>query len=180
MSGEVAGFPGLQSHPSHCVYCSRRIPADLLEWDHIVPRSRGGADSQSNKLPCCGTCNRIKMAMLPFVEWVPPRPLPGLEQYLNYSLLCYARQFDRVSAPAPCPRCDTIVTDTYLRSPRVASECPCHATAAQAKRVWSLVMVDCEVCGMGIEHRPAPGRRPPRFCDDRCRSMKMGPPTTRS
>lgn len=39
-----------------CAYCGRN--ADT--WDHVVPRSQGGANSRSNMMPCCSLCNGTK------------------------------------------------------------------------------------------------------------------------
>lgn len=40
-----------------CVYCGSAAP---LEVDHIIPKSRGGADAFDNYAPACGPCNRRK------------------------------------------------------------------------------------------------------------------------
>ena len=45
-----------------CVGCSRHKYLDDFELDHIVPRARGGADTDSNLQLLCGACNRIKGA----------------------------------------------------------------------------------------------------------------------
>lgn len=39
-----------------CAYCAR--PATTI--DHVLPRSRGGADSWENLVACCGPCNNTK------------------------------------------------------------------------------------------------------------------------
>jgi len=44
-----------------CHYC----PAPATTWDHIVPRSKGGADGRRNLTPACGPCNVAKGADLP-------------------------------------------------------------------------------------------------------------------
>lgn len=33
---------------------------DEVEWDHVIPKSRNGADSKENRVPCCAQCNRAK------------------------------------------------------------------------------------------------------------------------
>jgi len=41
-----------------CAYCGvRGVP---LELDHVVPRSRGGSQRESNQVPACHTCNQQK------------------------------------------------------------------------------------------------------------------------
>lgn len=42
------------------VELGRQVPKDLLEMDHIRPKSRGGADTDENLQLLCSTCNRSK------------------------------------------------------------------------------------------------------------------------
>ena len=50
-----------------CVYCgSRHLP---LQLDHVIPRSRGGADFPENLVACCKPCNTSKGAKTP-EEWL--------------------------------------------------------------------------------------------------------------
>jgi 5-methylcytosine-specific restriction endonuclease McrA len=51
-----------------CYYCGRKIPAQELTMDHIVPISRGGKSTKGNVLPCCKECNNQKKQLLP-MEW---------------------------------------------------------------------------------------------------------------
>ncbi|MDE2342933.1 MAG: HNH endonuclease [Betaproteobacteria bacterium] len=51
-----------------CFYCSAQISHyhkrhDSLEIDHNIPRSRGGADDDSNLVAACRNCNRTKDAL---------------------------------------------------------------------------------------------------------------------
>lgn len=43
-----------------CRYCGARPGADLLEVDHLVPRSMGGLDRRENLVAACRTCNSRK------------------------------------------------------------------------------------------------------------------------
>lgn len=43
-----------------CRYCGARPGADLLEVDHLVPRSMGGSDRRENLVAACRTCNSRK------------------------------------------------------------------------------------------------------------------------
>lgn len=43
-----------------CRYCGARPGSELLEVDHLVPRSRGGSDHHSNLVAACKTCNGRK------------------------------------------------------------------------------------------------------------------------
>jgi hypothetical protein len=43
-----------------CQYCGRRPPVRDLNIDHVLPRSRGGADSWENLVTACRSCNLRK------------------------------------------------------------------------------------------------------------------------
>lgn len=49
-----------------CVYC--RTSAGPLQLDHVIPRSRGGADTPDNLVACCKPCNTSKGPRTP-QEW---------------------------------------------------------------------------------------------------------------
>lgn len=42
-----------------CAYCGD-VPDGVLGIDHVIPRSKGGGNSESNLLPCCRICNSVK------------------------------------------------------------------------------------------------------------------------
>jgi hypothetical protein len=48
-----------------CAYCGA---TDELQWEHIIPQSRGGPDTIDNMVQACPTCNGKKGARDPF-EW---------------------------------------------------------------------------------------------------------------
>lgn len=57
-----------------CIYClqkldtvNRRSPGGL-HWDHVIPLSRGGRNSEGNLVPSCATCN-MKKGVKYLVEW---------------------------------------------------------------------------------------------------------------
>lgn len=62
-----------------CAYCTKPIEGQP-DPDHVVPLSRGGSNSITNILPCCGPCNSDKRDLL-LGEWnadrahrnLPPR-----------------------------------------------------------------------------------------------------------
>lgn len=60
-----------------CGYCGRTAST----IDHVVPRSRGGADSWENLVACCLTCNNVKSDRTPQeMGWalrMTPRPPHG-------------------------------------------------------------------------------------------------------
>ncbi len=43
-----------------CQYCHRSYPAHKLTYDHIVPRSKGGATTWTNVVTSCQRCNLKK------------------------------------------------------------------------------------------------------------------------
>lgn len=57
-----------------CAYCNialddwGRLKANSLQWDHVVPLSRGGRHSIGNLVPCCRSCNISKRDKF-VVEW---------------------------------------------------------------------------------------------------------------
>nr|WP_254430956.1 HNH endonuclease [Magnetospirillum sp. LM-5] len=48
-----------------CQYCGRAFPTAELTFDHVVPRSRGGATCWGNVVAACGACNLAKADKLP-------------------------------------------------------------------------------------------------------------------
>ncbi len=79
---------GVLRRDSHrCAYC-RRSAATV---DHVLPRSRGGADTWTNLVACCVRCNNVKgdrtpdemgwvLQVRPFVPHGPAWALRGTEQ----------------------------------------------------------------------------------------------------
>lgn len=49
-----------KSGGSTCVRCDLHFPADKIEIDHVIPLSRGGADTVRNVVPLCASCHRAK------------------------------------------------------------------------------------------------------------------------
>lgn len=48
---------------SVCMYCKTLLDEYSRTVDHLFPKSRGGKLSNSNKVPCCGECNKLKGSM---------------------------------------------------------------------------------------------------------------------
>lgn len=48
-----------------CAYCGHHFHADDLTREHIVPTSRGGADSWMNCITACRSCNGRKGSRMP-------------------------------------------------------------------------------------------------------------------
>jgi 5-methylcytosine-specific restriction endonuclease McrA len=47
-----------------CQYCAQKLPRNLLNLDHVVPRSRGGRTTWENVVCCCVPCNLKKGSRL--------------------------------------------------------------------------------------------------------------------
>lgn len=64
----------LARYRNQCAYCQSplgtwgRAHSNSLQWDHVVPLSKGGVDSVGNIVPSCRDCNLSKSSKL-LVEW---------------------------------------------------------------------------------------------------------------
>ena len=58
----------LDKYGHTCQYCAGASGDKVLEWEHIVPKSRGGSDSVKNATLSCSACNREKGSLKPG-EW---------------------------------------------------------------------------------------------------------------
>lgn len=59
-----------------CAYCDIK-PTEALQPDHVVPVSKGGANTIANLLPACGPCNSDKRDLL-LDDWQVDRVRRGL------------------------------------------------------------------------------------------------------
>lgn len=64
-----------------CLYCDS---IKDLTIDHVIPRSRGGADSWQNLATCCKSCNSKKDNMTPEEAEMPMRHTPFKPSYIYY------------------------------------------------------------------------------------------------
>jgi len=72
---------------TQCVYCGA---SEDLEWDHIIPLSRGGPDTPDNLVRACAGCNRSKGRKTPSEFYAGrwdeiPRIVQGLYLKLLYA-----------------------------------------------------------------------------------------------
>lgn len=49
-----------------CAYCGWVGPSAFFVWDHVIPLSRGGADTPYNRVVACVGCNSQKGAKTGF------------------------------------------------------------------------------------------------------------------
>jgi hypothetical protein len=62
------GKPKTPDEYPPCTYCGEKTAPGRFHRDHIIPRSRGGDGSESNRTPACPSCNVHKGARTP-EEW---------------------------------------------------------------------------------------------------------------
>jgi len=69
-----------------CAFCG--VSGVPLELDHVVPRSRGGSDRESNRVPACHRCNQQK-GNRTIEEFLEDRPavLQRIQAHLKTPLL---------------------------------------------------------------------------------------------
>ncbi len=68
-----------------CLYCGGMFPHGALTRDHVVPKSRGGADHWENVVAACRRCNHHKGNRLPHecgMELLALPYVPNLAEYL--------------------------------------------------------------------------------------------------
>jgi 5-methylcytosine-specific restriction endonuclease McrA len=58
-----------RAYKAYCAYCDCRT--QQLEMDHVIPISKGGANTKENVVPCCSSCNDKKADQL---GWIPNPP----------------------------------------------------------------------------------------------------------
>ncbi len=70
--GELFGYELreylLDKYGHVCQYCGGKSEDDILEWEHIIPGSRGGSNSVKNATLSCRKCNQEKGRLKPD-EW---------------------------------------------------------------------------------------------------------------
>ena len=50
----------LQRDGFRCQYCGRKLPISRLNFDHVIPRARGGSTNWENIVTACYPCNQRK------------------------------------------------------------------------------------------------------------------------
>ena len=71
-----------------CQYCHVRFRPGCLTLDHVIPRSRGGADTWENLVACCRACNNRKADRTPAEAGMPlPRKPVPLSIHARHRLL---------------------------------------------------------------------------------------------
>lgn len=74
-------------HSPLCAHCGAGSPCEM---DHLIPRSRGGANLGFNTVPCCASCNR-RRGNKDLMRWYrEQRAFPTLALMRHYLKLCYS------------------------------------------------------------------------------------------
>ena len=74
-----------------CQYCGGPGSADMLTFDHVIPRSRGGRTVWENIVAACAPCNLAKGNRLPEECGIRPRRKP--QEPTNFFLQNNGRSF---------------------------------------------------------------------------------------
>lgn len=59
----------MEKYQHTCQYCAGKSGDRALEWEHMLPKSRGGSNRVKNATLACHTCNQEKGSMTP-QEWL--------------------------------------------------------------------------------------------------------------
>ncbi len=90
-----------------CLFCGEVYGASMLTRDHIVPRSRGGADIWVNVVTACRPCNQKKADKTPEEAGMSLLALPYVPSRIEALLLrkrILADQMDFLLRHVPKPR----------------------------------------------------------------------------
>ncbi len=110
ISGTNTEWRREQELPRSCVFCGTD---ETLQLDHLIPRSRGGADSADNAVLSCRTCNSSRGDRGVF-QWLGLKRKEHLHRlvagkYLKMLLEIHESagtlDIDRKSITTLCPRC---------------------------------------------------------------------------
>lgn len=74
-----------------CQYCGHGFPTEILTFDHIIPRSKGGTTVWDNVVTACEPCNLRKGHRLPGESGI--RPLRRPRRPSNFELQENGRAF---------------------------------------------------------------------------------------
>ena len=74
-----------------CQYCATGFPSELLTFDHIIPRSRGGRTTWHNVITACQDCNLEKGNRTP--QECHMHPVQPAEQPTTFQLQENGRRF---------------------------------------------------------------------------------------
>lgn len=50
----------LRQSGGRCIYCGHELTVSNMTIDHIIPKSAGGGDAETNLIACCKECNAKK------------------------------------------------------------------------------------------------------------------------
>lgn len=68
-----------------CQFCAQHFAPGLLTFDHVMPRSRGGATDWLNIVTACQDCNRVKGDNTPEEAGMPLLKQPKEPRWLPFA-----------------------------------------------------------------------------------------------
>ena len=94
---KIDGFPAFTRYNIYlrdeftCQYCAEEFPTEVLTFDHVIPRSRGGRTTWENIVTACARCNLGKGGRTPREAEMHPRRHPRRPSM--YELQDHGRKF---------------------------------------------------------------------------------------
>jgi CRISPR/Cas system Type II protein with McrA/HNH and RuvC-like nuclease domain len=70
-----------------CQYCLKEIPYSVATRDHVVPRSKGGDNCDSNIVLSCKKCNLRKGSKFPYANVFGSSVVPKILSDVEFSAL---------------------------------------------------------------------------------------------
>jgi 5-methylcytosine-specific restriction endonuclease McrA len=75
-----------------CQYCGKKFPASDLTFDHVIPKSRGGATTWENIVSCCTTCNDKKRDRTPAVANMKLKRKPSRPDWMPIAAMSLSKR----------------------------------------------------------------------------------------
>lgn len=73
-------------YDSTCQYCKKEIPYKFATKDHVVPKSKGGTNFDSNIVLSCKKCNNKKASKFPYFDISGAEVQPKILKDVEFSL----------------------------------------------------------------------------------------------
>lgn len=70
-----------------CQYCGKEVRYSLATKDHIMPKSKGGSNFDTNIVLACKKCNNKKASKFPFFNYVGEEVKPKILDDVDFNLL---------------------------------------------------------------------------------------------
>lgn len=67
-SGKITIQRLAKHYKNQCQICMQKFPTSQLTIEHVIPRSKGGANDETNCIPTCQACNSQKADITPYFD----------------------------------------------------------------------------------------------------------------